>query len=299
MQQVIPVLARTLIGISKFQSEYQHDPAQPLLGTFRKGTQLLFIPSIFNNEQSWKSVLLSDEYEVIDRLRTACSASSKDLLLNFRLNSEYTIKSALKKLAIIKDEYHDNVLHLRWSYHTRSGEIPRYNSSRRERRIIGKEMGETIQPGEAQMVQLVAGEPKTAFNNIVVPLTKIIEYYLKLLPEDLFPKRIEEAGMLFDLEFSHVSLNFYWKDESWEGCHNEYFTKNGEWDNTYGFGAVLVFGYDIDSFDQRYLTYALRLPCPGWSLVIGNCRELLHAVHCGSTSLRMSLVITNQKRAVP
>ena len=33
--------------------------------------------------------------------------------------------------------------------------------------------------------------------------------------------------------------------------------------------AVLIFG-DFQGFDQRYVTLSLELPCPGWSLVIGD-----------------------------
>ena len=48
--------------------------------------------------------------------------------------------------------------------------------------------------------------------------------------------------------------------------------------NNLSFGVVLIFGCEINGFDQRYVTYALRLPCPGWCLVLGDYRHLLHAV---------------------
>ena len=57
---------------------------------------------------------------------------------------------------------------------------------------------------------------------------------------------------------------------------------------------VLIFGADLSGFDQRYVTFALRLPCPGWSLVMGNFRELLHCVEAGS-GLRFSLVLALHK----
>ena len=42
----------------------------------------------------------------------------------------------------------------------------------------------------------------------------------------------------------------------------------------------------------------LRLPCPGWSLVLGDYRNLLHAVSSGTSGLRFSLVISNHGSAV-
>ena len=79
--------------------------------------------------------------------------------------------------------------------------------------------------------------------------------------------------------------------------------------NNDGWGAVLIFGADLEGFDQRYITYAVKLPCPGWcgvpacigciacvvfcarlmgtscarcrSLVLGDFRRLLHCVASG------------------
>ena len=64
--------------------------------------------------------------------------------------------------------------------------------------------------------------------------------------------------------------------------------------NNDGWGAVLIFGADVMGFDQRYVTLAVRLPCPGWSLVIGDFRRLLHSV-CSGTGLRFSLVVALHK----
>ena len=61
---------------------------------------------------------------------------------------------------------------------------------------------------------------------------------------------------------------------------------------------ILIFGCDINGFDQRYVTYALRLPCPGWSLVLGDYQHLLHAVSSGTAGLRFSLVVSNHGSAV-
>ena len=68
--------------------------------------------------------------------------------------------------------------------------------------------------------------------------------------------------------------------------------------NNWSFGVILIFGCDINGFDQRYVTYALRLPCPGWSLVLGDYRHLLHAVSSGTAGLRFSLVVSNHGSAV-
>ena len=68
--------------------------------------------------------------------------------------------------------------------------------------------------------------------------------------------------------------------------------------NVFSFGVILVFGCDINRFDQRYVTYALRLPCPGWSLIIGDYRNLLHAVSSGTARLHFLLVITNHGSVV-
>ena len=60
----------------------------------------------------------------------------------------------------------------------------------------------------------------------------------------------------------------------------------------------MIFGCDIVGFDQRYVTYALRLPCPGWSIVLGDYRHLLHAVSSGTAGLRFLLVVTNHDSAI-
>ena len=302
--------------LSRFQTEYEHDPTTPMVATCKDRTQLLFIPSILNNEKSWKKELSIEEGEVFDRLHKACNDPSGDSLLNFRLNDKFTIKTALDILAQKEGEYHHNVLHLRWSWHTLpvTSEIHNFESPGKQK-VTNPKTGKIIQPGEVQMVRSVyiVGSAKQAFDTIVIPCAKITEYYLKRLPDDLFPKRMKGAGSFFDLECSYLSLNFYWKKDSWFGCWNKYWSKGKSWVfldqkhpglfchadyNNWGFGAVLIFGCDISGFDQRYITYALRLPCPGWSLVIGNYRELLHAVSSGSATLRMSLVVTNHKCAV-
>ena len=64
--------------------------------------------------------------------------------------------------------------------------------------------------------------------------------------------------------------------------------------NNDGWGAILTFGVDWRGFEQGYVTFALELPCPGWSLILGDYRNLLHYVRSGS-GFRMSVVIANHK----
>ena len=64
------------------------------------------------------------------------------------------------------------------------------------------------------------------------------------------------------------------------------------------FWRHIDFWFNINEFDQRYVTYTLRLPCPGWSLVLGDYRHLLHAISCGTAGLRFSLVVSNHGSAV-
>ena len=66
------------------------------------------------------------------------------------------------------------------------------------------------------------------------------------------------------------------------------------------FGEILIFGADINGLDQRYVTFALKLPCLGWSLVLEDYCNLLHAVSSGKNinGLRFSLVIANHQSTV-
>ena len=92
------------------------------------------------------------------------------------------------------------------------------------------------------------------------------------------------------LKFSYASLNIFWDADvdsnnlpkckeavrppeegleylrSGEGHSGLYVHRD---QHNRGFGAVLIFG-DFEGFDQRYVTLSLELPCPGWSLVIGD-----------------------------
>ena len=114
----------------------------------------------------------------------------------------------------------------------------------------------------------------------------------------MFEHRLPNAGTFFNSKCSYLSLNIYFDGDSWTGCPTLFYSKQRKkWlpitnshhglylhkdHNNWSFGVVLIFGCDINGFDQRYVTYALRLPCPGWSLVLGDYQHLLHAVSSGA-----------------
>ena len=82
------------------------------------------------------------------------------------------------------------------------------------KKIVKK--GVVIQQGIVKLVCFVLrkNSPKEAFSNIIIPLTKIAEYYLLLLPVGLFEHKLPGAGSFFDRECSYLSLNIYFDDHS-------------------------------------------------------------------------------------
>jgi len=84
-----------------------------------------------------------------------------------------------------------------------------------------------IQQGMVNMVCLVLlkKSPKKAFSNIIIPLTKIAEYYLLPLPAGLFEHKLPGARSFFDRECSYLSLNIYIDDHSWIGCPKLFYSK--------------------------------------------------------------------------
>ena len=292
---------------------FVHDPTHPLLASSDKGIDLIFVPSIYSAVDSWKQCLTEDELVVINNLRIACT--DLWLLLDFQLNEKFTIRSAIDAVSKMKTQYHHDVLHLRYSYHTISmcAEVHNFTSDRKKK-VIKK--GVVIQQGMVKMVRsvLLKNSPKAAFSKIVIPLTKIAEFYLHQLPFGLFEHKLPAAGSFFNRECSYLSLNIYFDEQSWIGCPKCFYSKSKKmWMpitdnhrglylhkdyNNWSFGVILVFGCDINGFDQRYVTYALRLPCPGWSLILGDYRHLLHAVSSDTAGLRFSLVIANHGSAV-
>ena len=300
-------------SLPPIKNAFVHSPSHPLLATSNNGIDLIFIPTIESASEGWKQCLSKNEVDVINGLKFACM--DLESLLNFRLNEKYTIKSAIHALARKKDQYHHDVLHLRYCYHTISmcAEVHNFTSNLKHK-IVKK--GVIVQPGIVQMVRsnVAKNSPKEAFSKLIIPLTKIAEFYLLQLPKGLFDKKLPNAGSFFNNECSYLSLNIYFDDHSWQGCPSLYFSKKRKkWlpitnshhglylhrdHNNWRFGVILIFGCDIDGFDQRYVTYALRLPCPGWSIVLGDFQHLLHAVSSGTAGLRFSLVVANHGSAV-
>ena len=292
---------------------YVHDPSHPLLATSNYGIDLIFIPTIHSACDSWHQCLSKKEIEMITTLKCACT--DLDSLLNYQLTNNYTIRSAIDALSRKQQEYHHDVLHLRYCYHTISvcAEVHNFTSEIKNK-ITNN--GVVVQQGIVKMVRsvLLKNSPKEAFSKLIIPLTKIAEFYLLQLPKGMFERRLPNAGSFFNSECSYISLNIYFDGTSWTDCPTLFYSKqNKRWltrinshqglylhkdENNWSFGVILIFGCDIQGFDQRYVTYALRLPCPGWCLVLGDYRHLLHAVSSGTAGLRFSLVVTNHGSAV-
>jgi hypothetical protein len=179
--------------------------------------------------------------------------------------------------------------------------------------------GCVLDPGTVQLVYSNHGKPdgpKAAFlRGMVLPLAKMLQSILLTLPLALRKRMLPTINLdLFGLQYSYVSLNVFWDRHVADASSlpGKYFHHLGnckqwkrlvDWhnglylhrdQNNDGWGAVLIYGADFSGFDQRYVTFAVRLPCPGWSLVIGDFRRLLHCVESGS-GLRFSLVLALHK----
>ena len=92
-------------------------------------------------------------------------------------------------------------------------EVHNFTSSRKKK-VIKK--GVVIQQGLVKMVRsvLLKNSPKAAFSKIVIPLTKIAEFYLHQLPVGLFEHKLPAAGSFFNRECSYLSLNIYFDEKS-------------------------------------------------------------------------------------
>ena len=93
------------------------------------------------------------------------------------------------------------------------------------KKIVKK--GVVIQQGMVKMVcsVLCKNSPKETFSNIIIPLTKISEYYLLRLPAGLFEPKLPSTGSFFDRECSYLSLNIYFDDHSWIVCPKSFYSK--------------------------------------------------------------------------
>ena len=79
--------------------------------------------------------------------------------------------------------------------------------------------GVVVQRGIVKMVrsEVPKNSPKEAFSKLIIPLTKIAEFYLLQLPKGMFDKRLPNAGSFFNNECSYLLLNTYFDNQSWTG----------------------------------------------------------------------------------
>ena len=297
---------------------YIHDNQSVLIGTSEgRGVELLYIPSIFHKKSFWQKALTPLEHRLMKRLFTA--STSVDSLLQFRLDKNYTILESCIALHKIPNIYHHNNPHLRFSTQSMGQCAKCHRFTEKRYKTRDKKTKEVIECGSI-LLCLSQNEKRPvvkAYYSIVIPLMKITEHYLRHLPPHLFPRINQWIKTYFDNECSYISLNVYWHPSAHKDLPNSYWRRKGKvWKkfpmeqdtnsgqylhedyNNWGFGAVLVFGAGYVGFDQRYVTMALQLPCPGWSIVFGNYRDLLHSVTPGKNGIRFSLVVTNHESCV-
>lgn len=305
---------------------YHHDENKILVATSKNRTELIFIPSIFTITMNLTSNLSKDEKEKVDDLKYACRSTKT--LLAFKLNDKYSILKACQIIGKTKSMFHSCVPHLRFATHCckNCSQIHKFPNKRYKE--YNKSSKVVKQYGSVKLVhtKVVPGSAKESFLSILIPLTKMLECILRNLPDGLFENKLSSIKSLYDTSCSYISLNMYWGSSTHNHLPKVYYIRKrvGEKGkkkdiytshpiganhegfhlhkdkNNWGFGAVLIFGSEIEGFDQRYVTLALRLPCPGWSVVFGDFRNLLHSVSKSNNSngLRFSLVIANHQSTV-
>ena len=112
---------------------FVHDPTHPLLASSDNGIDLIYVPTIYSAFDLWKQCLTEEELVVINKLKIACT--NLRLLLDFQLNEKFTIRTAIDVVSKIKTQYHHDVLHLRYSYHTISmcAEVHNFTSNKKKK----------------------------------------------------------------------------------------------------------------------------------------------------------------------
>ena len=301
---------------------YQHNSSKILVATSNIRTELIFIPNIFATKIDFTSILSTEEMKIVKGLRNACYSTK--LLLAFKLNGQYTIGEACGEIGETKSLFHSCVPHLRFATHCCKNCASIHVFPNKKPKLYNKTKTDVEQYGSVKLVHsnVKTGTATEAFLCVILPLTKMLEHILQKLPEELFKNKLGSIKTLYDTACTYISLNLFWGASTDDRLPKMYYTRKrvGAKDtyrshkigdnhdglylhkdkNNWGFGAVLIFGADIDGFDQRYVTLALRLPCPGWSVVLGDYRNLLHAVSKGKNKngLRFSLVIANHKSTV-
>ena len=277
-----PVLARG----------YRHDPRLPLVATGCMDgwvqPALVYFPSLFDIAGVWEA-LSQEEARRITKLRRSCELG-KASILAFQLNPSFTIQQAIAKIADVRAAWFHGCIHLRWALQCAPAcsQIHNFPEARCKKRNAE---GEVIDPGAVRLVRSAEKCPaKAAFKGIVLPLCKMAQHVLLNAPASVTPQvlAILRDKLPLGLRFSYASLNIFWDADvdpenlperrfdhlkkrwtrlrSGEGHSGLYVHRD---QHNRGFGAVLIFG-DFQGFDQRYVTLSLELPCPGWSLVIGD-----------------------------
>jgi hypothetical protein len=302
------------LGGQILEGHYVHTPSVPLLATSKGRVELLFVPSILAHAAFWQHALSTEELRTVNRLAQACTSVPSLLMLG--LNEYHTVESAIHGVAKSAANWHHGVVHLRWSVHCNknASAIHNFAGARKKKRNAS---GAVTDPGAVTLVYSNNGPahgPKAAFLTWVRPLALVAQAALRQLPAEYFPRVLPSVWRGLELleglpgvECSYVSLNIFWSaglsprlPNTWRDNAKEHRPLGARHGGLYlhrdsnndKMGAILVWGAALEGFDQRYVTLSLRLPIPGWSLVIGDFRHLLHCVTQGA-GLRFSLVIAS------
>ena len=298
---------------------YVHDcPSVPLLVTSHSHqgrAELLYIPEWLKHADVWEKYLSEKEIKNVNSIAKSCTSVAG--LLSHRLNEHFTVVEAIAALANNSANWKHGCVHLRWSVHcvAECAAIHKFAGARKKKRDSN---GDVVDRGAVGLVYSNPGPdngPKAAFLCWVHPLAKVAQAALLALPAGHLPpvlpavwRGLELLAGLDGIACSYVSLNIFWSaglsprlPKKWRekttkrqlgkqhaGLYLHRDQNNDKW------GAVLVWGAGIIGFNQRYVTLALQLPTPGWSLIIGDFEHLLHCVTAGS-GLRFSLVIASHK----
>jgi hypothetical protein len=302
----------TISGCPHAARRWRYGAAQPLLAVSPARPELLYIPSLLAERRFWAAALQGAELQMVERLIAACD-NGVTALLNFQLGGGETVESAIGTIAPHRGAWFHGCVHLRFALQCAPGcaQIHRFDQKRHR---TWKADGSVKDAGSVALVpsrlDLYTGA-KEAFESLVQPLAKVAQAYLVALPEPMRTTVLASVGLdvLEGIEFSYTSLNIFWDPVScptlpgkcWTG--KRWVRMGGEQRGRYlhrdqhnsGWGAVLIFGAGFTGFEEQYVTLALELPCPGWSLVLGDFRYLLHMVRSGRGGLRFSIVLCNHR----
>ena len=89
---------------------YTHNESNILVATSKNGTELVYLPNIFNTSLELNTILSSSELQKIHELRIACG--SIDTLFAFKLTDNVTVRTALLKVGGTARHFHSRIPHL-------------------------------------------------------------------------------------------------------------------------------------------------------------------------------------------